>query len=323
MKRRWFLLITAFLALILPGCQSTTPLPTETAQPSAPLTLTFPTATAIPSLTVTFTPLPTSTAKPSPTPATPTITPFTPARRIAIIEYHHSTFTLSASAQMQTDWFAEQVRWIAENGYHTLSVEEIAAFLQGEPIPEKSIALTFNIGTAERDDYAEIILPLLRKYNLKATFFLLVNDSVVLDECGSANRFCWQELRQWQAEGLVSIQSHGRTHVSYPKASKELVKVDAGESKAIIEEKLGTPVFAFAYPSDATSPHAIPILQQLGYQFALAGYTRADRAIHPYDADPFTLPRIYPYSNPQIYPALTGANGQTFAQLILSLAPPR
>lgn len=317
--RRWFLLITALLSITMPGCQSATMALTDTAHPSPTATLPLPTAVAIPSITATSSPQPTGTARPSPLPAAPTITPFTPAQRIVIIEYHQSTFTLSASAQMQTDWFEEQMRWIAENGYHTLSVDEIAAFLKGEPVPAESIALTFNIGTAERNDYDTIIMPALRKYHLKATFFLLVNDSVVLDECGSANRFCWQELRQWQAEGLISVQSHGRTHVSYPKASKELVKADAGESKAIIEEKLGTPVFVFAYPSDATSPHAIPVLQQLGYQFALAGNTRADRAIRPHDPDLFTLPRIYPYSNPLIYPALTGANGQTFAEVIRSV----
>jgi peptidoglycan/xylan/chitin deacetylase (PgdA/CDA1 family) len=217
---------------------------------------------------------------------------------------------------MQSDWFEDQMHWLAENGYYTLSAGEIADFLNGASFPQKSVAITFNIGTAERDDYANIILPTLRKYNLKATFFLLVNGSVVLDECGKDNRFCWSELRQWQDEGLITIQAHGRTHVSYPKASKALVKADAGEAKAIIEEKLGSSVIAFAYPSDAPSPHAFPIIESLGYAYAMAGNTRADRTILPDDPQRYSLPRFYPYSNPALYPVLTGTDSLTFPQMM-------
>jgi hypothetical protein len=36
------------------------------------------------------------------------------------------------------------------------------------------------------------------------------------------------------------------------------------------------------------------------------------------DADRYTLPRIYPYSNLTIYPIIGGSQGKTFDQMVTS-----
>ncbi len=62
---------------------------------------------------------------------------------------------------------------------------------------------------------------------------------------------------------------------------------------------------------------AIKLISTLDYKFAVGGFSRKDRSIHPQDPDLFNLPRIYPYSNPVIYLVINGANGATFDQLVM------
>jgi hypothetical protein len=60
------------------------------------------------------------------------------------------------------------------------------------------------------------------------------------------------------------------------------------------------------------------VIQSLGYQFAVGGHTRPDRSVEVRDADRYSLPRVYPYSNLAIYPIIGGSNGETFDQLVMS-----
>ena len=96
-------------------------------------------------------------------------------------------------------------------GIRTLDGDELAAYLDGTAAyPFKSVVLTFDVGTAKRPIYADSVIPTLKKYNFKAIFFILSNDTVVIDKCGDAKRFCWDDFNQWADSGIISIASHGR-----------------------------------------------------------------------------------------------------------------
>jgi peptidoglycan/xylan/chitin deacetylase (PgdA/CDA1 family) len=230
------------------------------------------------------------------------------------VEYHHSTFRLADEVMMQTDWFRSQMEWLADNGYRTLTAEDLASFLDGEYVPAKSVALSFDIGTAQRADYLENILPTLKQYGFQALFYVLT--SAIADECGFENRVCWQDLRDWSEQGLISVESHGVYHPDYSAITAEQQRWDAETSRQTIADKVGRAPVSFAYPFDSYNDSAIKVVESLGYRFALAGNTRKDRSVHPFDTDRFHLPRMYPYSNPQIYPAVYAAYGKTFGELI-------
>lgn len=275
-------------------------------------TPTLPPSTA----TSTLTPSPKPSATPSAT-ASATATPQTFAARVPVIEYHYSTYRIGDEYMMTTEWFQKQMEWLADNGYHTLTAAELDRFLDGGNVPARSVVITFDIGTAHRDDYTQAIIPALRKYQLHALIFVVTN--VISDSCGEGNLVCWDDLRAWADEGLVSVESHGVYHPDYTTLSAEEQRWDALTSKTIIEEKIGRPVEGFAYPFDPQfddDESAPRVIEAVGYRFALAGNTRIDRAVLQSDPDRFYLPRVYPYSNPQIYPVLHGSNGLTFAQLV-------
>jgi peptidoglycan/xylan/chitin deacetylase (PgdA/CDA1 family) len=236
-----------------------------------------------------------------------------PARRVAALEYHHSSFTLNSNTMMTTHWFESQMKWLRDNDFYALNVDEFASYLAGSTnLPEKSVLLTFDLGTAHFDDFTNVIVPTLRKYNLKGIIFLVVN--ITSDQCANGYA-CWSRLREWQTEGILSVQSHGMTHPNYAKSSAQQIQKDAEQSKKVIEARLGAPVVAFAYPYDSAPAAAQSIVKALGYKFAMSGNTRSERSITPNDSHPFNLPRYYPYSGLGTYPVIYGTT-LTFEQMM-------
>ncbi|MFZ2096755.1 MAG: polysaccharide deacetylase family protein [Anaerolineales bacterium] len=250
--------------------------------------------------------------------ATPTPTLTIAATHIPIIEYHYSEYNVSNQVMMTTDWFKSQMGWLADNGFTTLSAVDLIAYMNGSAFPQKSVILSFDLGTARRDNFINVIIPTLEKYKFTALFFLLVNDNVITDTCDNSGKFCWDDLRQWQQEGIASIESHGITHPDYATLTTAQMRWDAGQAFKIISAKLGTAPLGFAYPFDSIPSHAPQVIQSLGYQFAVGGYSRPDRSVEVMDADRYSLPRVYPYSNMTIYPIIGGSKGETFDQMIMS-----
>ena len=51
-------------------------------------------------------------------------------------------------------------------------------FLNGGAYPQKSVVISFDIGVDRRTEYAEIVIPTLRKYGLTAIVFLYANTNL-------------------------------------------------------------------------------------------------------------------------------------------------
>ena len=307
---------------LLSACAVPTP---TVSLPTAAATATLEnTATMVPSATAS--PAPSATSRPSVTPTitlSPTPTPI-PAGAVPVIEYHDPDFKMNDQVQMSIPWFEDQVSWLAANGYSTLDGEEFAAYLDGTAdVPQKSVVLTFDIGVAKRPIYVDTVIPTLKKYHFKAVFFILTNDTVVTDDCAKdARHFCWSDFKQWADEGLISIASHGIYHPDFSTLTPTQVKYEVETPLKILPEKTGRVPVAFAYPFDTTTPAAINIVKAAGYKFAVAGNTRSLLAAIPSDSDRYQLPRVYPYSNPRMYPNLNGFN-KPFGDVIAGLIRPK
>jgi N-acetyl-anhydromuramyl-L-alanine amidase AmpD len=172
--------------------------------------------------------------------------------------------------------------------------------------------LSFDVGTPEADDFHEIIIPTLRKYQFKALFFVLT--SAITDD-GSDNSLTWEELRGWQEEGIITVESHGVYHPDYQLLTYNQMLWDSKTSYEVISEEIGTSPQIFAYPFDSVPIDPDEVMQNAGYSIALAGH-REDRSVHPKDPNPFALPRYYPYSNEEIFPIISDGYGWTFPELM-------
>lgn len=234
--------------------------------------------------------------------------------RLPIIEYHYSTFRMGDGVWMETEWFESQLQWLDDNDFTTLTAEQLVAFIHGEYTPpQRSVVLTFDVGASKFDDYANVVIPALRRYNLHAIFFVLASRTV--DSCDDPDLTCWPMIKQWADEGIISVDSHTWSHIDYATLTPEEIFRDAGRSKALIEEKTGHTVLGICYPFDSVNPAAFDLLKTLGYQFAVGGFTRAERSVTVNDPEPYNLPRYYPYSG-DYYPIIGGTHGLTFEEMV-------
>jgi peptidoglycan/xylan/chitin deacetylase (PgdA/CDA1 family) len=214
---------------------------------------------------------------------------------------------------MTPEWWASQMQWLADNGYTTLTSDQFVDFVYGryQP-PARSVVLRFDVGESKFDDYSNVVIPTLRQHGFHGLFFVLASK---VDETCDGVTTCWPSLQHWQREGLISVESHTLFHQDYTTLTPEQIYMDAGRSKAIIEQHIGQPVRGLCYPFDAVNPAAFDILKDLGYEFAVGGYTRNDRSVRFGDPEPFNLPSYYPYSSAAIYPKMS-SGGQTFEEMM-------
>jgi hypothetical protein len=130
-------------------------------------------------------------------------------------------------------WFEEQCLYLVENGYRTLTADEFLQILNspGRRI-EKSVLLTFDDGLKH---VWTIAYPILKKYNLKATCFLIpgcipeddhrirptledhwkgrasLQEVMVLGR-GSSSLTTWAEIKAMHASEVIDFQSHTMHH---------------------------------------------------------------------------------------------------------------
>lgn len=92
-------------------------------------------------------------------------------RAVPVLNYHQINDRDENSLTVHTDEFDEQMKYLSDNGYHTITPEEMMdAWENGTPLPEKPVILTFDDGYV--DNYKNAY-PILEKYNLKGTIFLI------------------------------------------------------------------------------------------------------------------------------------------------------
>ncbi|EHN3185046.1 polysaccharide deacetylase family protein, partial [Escherichia coli] len=91
------------------------------------------------------------------------------ARHLPVLMYHHVS-RCPGLVTLSPETFCEQMKWLADNNWRTVTSAELEYFYQGGTLPRKSVMLTFD------DGYLDNWLrawPVLKEYNLHAHIFLI------------------------------------------------------------------------------------------------------------------------------------------------------
>ncbi|TMJ96082.1 MAG: polysaccharide deacetylase family protein [Actinobacteria bacterium] len=191
--------------------------------------------------------------------------------------------------------FAAQMTQLGELGYNVVGLDVVIAhYRAGAALPLRSVLLTFDDGYHDHLEYA---LPVLQAHGYPATVFV---PTAYLDEPrplpherrlvarGIVNRTLdWGELAELVAEG-VSIGSHGVSHRVLTALEPDEAVREIVESKARLEERLGAPVQAFAYPKGAAGQFDgahVSAVRAAGYDLAFTSVSGANGD----SADPMEL----------------------------------
>src|SRR5204862_1362473 len=111
---------------------------------------------------------------------------------VPILMYHYIRFVdatideLGYNLSITPDDFAQQLAWLSEQGYTTVSMTTAQHCLRGEiACPPNPIALTFDDGY---EDAYNTALPIMQRYSMHGTFYI-VNSFV-----GQPGYMTWEQL---------------------------------------------------------------------------------------------------------------------------------
>ena len=186
--------------------------------------------------------------------------------KVPVLTYHHVRDVLLVADRSDIEFsvapssLEEQLLYLHDKGFQTLSLSDLAAsFENREPLPPKSVILTFDDGF--RDFYTNAF-PLLKKYNMRAVSFYVVgysNFPGYMDQ---------QMLREIHDSGLVDVQSHSMNHLVLTKLTPEEQRREIFDSKRILEEVLGKRINYFAYPYGDFDQNIINLVREAGYKLS-------------------------------------------------------
>ncbi|MBO6291389.1 MAG: polysaccharide deacetylase family protein [Selenomonas sp.] len=167
------------------------------------------------------------------------------ANGVPVLNYHQINDRDENSLTIRTDQFEAEMKYLADNGYHTITPAELLAAWDGEgALPEKPVIITFDDGYA--DNYKNAY-PILQKYGLKGTIF------VVSDFLGTyPNYLTWPMAEEMHKSGLIDIESHTLSHAQLDQlGTREELDKQLRDSKQAIDWHLKKDVRFIAYPCGA------------------------------------------------------------------------
>ena len=168
----------------------------------------------------------------------------------------------------------QELLYLQENGYETIFFEDLSHIEQYE----KPVLLTFDDGY---DDNAETLLPLLQKYGMKATIFLIAGD------VGKPHKLTRAQLTELVQSGLVSIQSHGWSHRNMAVLSPLALLWELVRSQSAIFTLTGRFPVALSYPNGNSSARTRKIASWF-YTYGV----RTCAGVYETGSDPLLIERI-------------------------------
>lgn len=208
--------------------------------------------------------------------------------RVPILLYHYVEYvqdekdTIRESLNINPNTFEKQVKLLKEEGFTFMTARELGDVLDGKmQLPKKPILLTFDDG---HWDTETVILPILKKYNAKATAYIITGF------IGRSDFMTEKQLQNVIGSGLVDVGAHTVHHYMLKNESLTTVKNEIEQSKLMLENMFHIPVVSFAYPGGTFDQQAINIVKNAGYTTAMSTIPGVAQS----QKNKFSLERIRP-----------------------------
>ena len=201
--------------------------------------------------------------------------------RVPILAYHYTGEPMDADdapITVSTAAFEEQIRYLAEGGYRSIGLHQLDRVFGADPATTRFVAITFDDG--RRCVYDEAF-PILRKYDMRATVFLIGNR---LDHRLFLSRY---QIAEMTASGMW-FESHCLTHRRLTSLARPDQLRELEDSRHAIGALLGREPAYLAYPFGDYDAGVQALAQTVGYRAAVSTLTGLADAT----SDRFALPRL-------------------------------
>lgn len=210
------------------------------------------------------------------------------ARNLPVLMYHHVS-TKPGLVTLSPQTFREQMKWLAESGWETVTGSGLENFYHGGYLPRKSVMLTLDDGWL--DNWFQVF-PVLQEFGLKAHIFLitgLIGDGPVRKQtesffshkeceerirrkCADSVMLRWSEVREMRDSGLVEFHLHTHTHTRWDLAGGireplNSLKSDILLGQERLNEMLGSCSHHLCWPEGYYNHDYISVAKGLGFTY--------------------------------------------------------
>ena len=243
------------------------------------------------------------------------------AKALPVLMYHHVS-PAPGLVTVSPENFRAQMRWLVTHGWYTVGLDDLARFLKGEPLPAKSVVITFDDGYLDNYVYAH---PIMAEFGLHGTIFIVtgwIGDGparahaaeAAARDCGPvpttpAHKACmeavragrhddamlrWSEVERMRDAGTFEFHSHTHTHTRWDRdeadSSIRQVKLaaDLERSRAMLQARLGAASAHLCWPQGWYDDGYIATARCLGFTMLYTTLPGTNDAA----ADPLHLRRI-------------------------------
>lgn len=221
--------------------------------------------------------------------------------QIPVLTYH-SVDKTGSFLSVEPDELREHLVALQAEQWRSLSIAEYRLLSAAKTTRERTVLITFDDGYPS---FYEQALPLLGEFGIKATVFVctdfvgqkpgwMTRDAELVralsrrlgfDACARARLgeamqglqrqplMGWGELRELNRAG-IDVQSHGATHHFMTTLAEPELADNLMRSRCVLEEQLGLPVRAIAYPYGDCSQRVAQAAARAGFDI---GFVTDDR----------------------------------------------
>ncbi len=161
------------------------------------------------------------------------------------------------SLSVPPDKFEAQMDYLSKNGYTPITLDTLYGIYNRQTqSPGKPIVLTFDDGYI---DFYTNAFPILKRFNFHAVSFIptgLIGRSYYMN---------WDQIKEIQASGLVTFESHSVTHANLASLKYDVLLKQLTDSKNVLFQQTGYPVNFIAYPYGTSNRSVQQAARQAGF----------------------------------------------------------
>jgi peptidoglycan/xylan/chitin deacetylase (PgdA/CDA1 family) len=213
-----------------------------------------------------------------------------PSSGVTILAYHLAGAGTGSPVDLPFSVFERQMHELARSGRVVALDRALELLAASERSDERLVVLCFD--DAYRN-FHDRIWPLLSELQLPAMLYVPVEfvegkGPAPLHDARDLPPATWEQLRELADSRLVMIGSHGLRHVDLRRLSPSELQRELGDSRRVLEKRVGRAVTSFCYPR-ALSTRRVVTEARRWYGSAVAAGGRTNRSG---TFDPHLLSRV-------------------------------
>lgn len=215
------------------------------------------------------------------TPGAPTLSMAAYDRTAAVIfAYQRVGESLYPANSISKEQFANHIKELLEGGYNVMPLPSIIAALKANsPLPERTVAITFNGGYESALDNA---IPLLLNNNLPFTVFFSPDQP----DSKNPEYMGWDDIKRLKKYNQVTLGLHPASYTRLTENSPNDIRRQVNNALTRYRQILKTEPRFFAYPFGEYTKEFRDIVASSGFEAALGqqsgvAYTGSDMYVLP------------------------------------------